>query len=174
MIGKPVELMARLIKMVQAGDETVYELIVHREKRTLTQNAYFHVLVGKIADAMSVNGSAVTKTSVKNQLIADYGQYSEAFRNVTLRDGMDWRELDYIHLKPSSQMMKTAEGKYIPVYNVMKGSHECDTKEMSVLLEGAVQEAKQLGIETKTPAELARMLREEQEAEARKARRRAS
>ena len=37
------------------------------------------------------------------------------------------------------------------------GSSEYNTQEMSVLIDGIVQEAKQLGIETLTPMELARL-----------------
>lgn len=39
-------------------------------------------------------------------------------------------------------------------YKVYKGSSEMDSKEMSILIDGAVQEAEQLGIETLPPAEL--------------------
>lgn len=171
--GKPAELIAKLAAMLAAGDTKVYELREHREKRTLSQNAYFHVLVGKIADALTGNGVAITKTSVKNQLIADYGQLSQTFRTVTLRADIDWRELEYLHLKPSSQMVKTADGNYMPVYMVMRGTHECNTKEMAALLDGTIQEAKQLDIETLTPRELEEIRRREQEAEDRKAGRRA-
>ena len=42
-------------------------------------------------------------------------------------------------------------------YKIYRGSHTYDTKEMSVLIDGTVMEAKELGIETMTPAELAEM-----------------
>ena len=40
---------------------------------------------------------------------------------------------------------------------MMRGSHTYDSGEMSILIDGVVQEAKQLGIETLTPNELERM-----------------
>jgi hypothetical protein len=40
---------------------------------------------------------------------------------------------------------------------VFKETHTLDSKEMARLIDGTVQEAKQLGIETATPEEIARM-----------------
>jgi hypothetical protein len=40
---------------------------------------------------------------------------------------------------------------------VYKGSSEFDTKEMSIFIDGIVSEAKELGIETMTPNEIARL-----------------
>ena len=46
-------------------------------------------------------------------------------------------------------------GKEFTHYKIYKGSSEFDTKEMSIFIDGIVQEATQLGIETRTPSELA-------------------
>lgn len=43
------------------------------------------------------------------------------------------------------------------MWKVYKDSHKMDTKEMARVIDGAIQEAKALGIETETPDELARM-----------------
>ena len=48
-------------------------------------------------------------------------------------------------------------GKNFTHYRIFKGSSEYDTKEMSLLIDGIVQEAKNLGIETMTPAEVERL-----------------
>ena len=42
-------------------------------------------------------------------------------------------------------------------YKVYKGSSEYDSKEMSILIDGVIQEAKQLDIETLTPQQIAGM-----------------
>ena len=42
-------------------------------------------------------------------------------------------------------------------YKIYRGSHTYDTKEMSVLIDGTVADAKELGIETLPPAELQAM-----------------
>ena len=51
-------------------------------------------------------------------------------------------------------------GKEFNHYKIYKGSSEYDTKEMSILLNGVVQEAKNLGIKTKDDIELERLLEE--------------
>lgn len=48
------------------------------------------------------------------------------------------------------------DGK-LTVYKIYRGSHTYDTKEMSVLIDGTVADAKELGIDTITPAELQEM-----------------
>ena len=51
-------------------------------------------------------------------------------------------------------------GKHFKHYKVYLGSSEMDTKQMSILIDGIVQEAKQLDIETLTPAELSKLKEE--------------
>ena len=55
--------------MVGQDQTTVWDVKKHTEKRSLSQNAYFHVLLGKIADAMRL-----PKPVVHNMMIRRYGQ----------------------------------------------------------------------------------------------------
>ena len=50
-------------------------------------------------------------------------------------------------------------GKEFTHYKVYKGTSEYNTKEMSIFLDGVIQEAQQLDIETKTPNEIERLKR---------------
>ena len=128
---------------------------IWREKRSLDSNAYFHVLVTKIAEKLN---SSVTE--IKNQLLADYGQpeiANESLMTIIMRDDIDWQKLDTIHLKPTTAVRAMDDGKLYRVYYVMRGSHTFDTAEMSRLISATVDEAKELGIETATPVEIARM-----------------
>lgn len=54
-------------------------------------------------------------------------------------------------------------------YIFMRGSHDYDTKEMTILLDGMIQEAQSVGIETLTPDQLAEMRAYEQRKEDRRA-----
>ena len=47
-------------------------------------------------------------------------------------------------------------GKECDWYKVAKGSSEFDTKEMSIFIDGVVQDAQELGIVTDTPEQIAR------------------
>ena len=129
----------------------------HREKRSLDANAYFHVLVGKIADVMSIS-----KTRCKNILIGRYGQqeFLDDGQQAILKTniGVDkMLEQEFLHCWPcGSKIENDIEVVY---YRIMRGSHTLDTKEMSILIDGTVSEAKDLGIETLPPAELDRLAR---------------
>ena len=124
----------------------------HRKKRSLDANAYFHCLVGKIADKQTIS-----KAKCKNILITRYGQAE------LLPDGSP---LIYKTNAPVEYMMELESIHSIPVkytddatfYKIYRGSHTYDSKEMSILIEGTVADAKELGIETMTPNEIQRMV----------------
>ena len=124
----------------------------HKKKRSLNANAYFHVLVTKIAGKM---GESITER--KNALIAEYGQIDKHLGTVILLDSIDWRKIDSLHLRPTTAVKVLDNGKLYRVYYVMRGSHTYDTAEMSRLIDATVDQAKELGIETLIPTELERM-----------------
>lgn len=127
----------------------------YRKKRSLDANAYFHVLVGKIADVIGNS-----KPAVKNILLAKYGQYArdeDGIIYMILREDIDVSEREDIHLSPTSSVKELDDGKLYRVYRLLKGSHEYDTYEMAKLIDGAVSDARELGIETMTPNQLREM-----------------
>ena len=129
-----------------------------RERRSLDSNAYYYVLCTKIADKLRSS-----LTEVCNDMIADYGQPmlagadSEKLQTVALLDSVDWKKLGAMHLRPTTDRWVLGESVY-QVYIVMRGSHTYNTAEMTALINGVVEEAKRLGIETATPEEQERML----------------
>ena len=127
----------------------------HREKRSLNANSYFHVLVAKIAKA--VNSS---NTAIKNRLIREYGAFEYIDDKIpTFRLKAEYEEdmllREDMHVKP----VGTDYVDGVPWVRMafMRGSHTYNTAEMSRLIDGAVYEAKELGIETATPEQLERM-----------------
>ena len=141
----------RAIKLQILAPETVG--MSGRKKRSLDANAYFWVLVGKIADKLRAS-----KDEIYFEMLKKYGQSI----TVTVRAGLDLSRAgfkDYALFKDG-----ISAGKPFEAYRVFIGSSQYDTREMSVLIDGVVQEAKELGIETLTPLELAEILgRYEQE-----------
>lgn len=123
----------------------------YRTKRSLDANAYFHVLVGKIAEA-----NTISKARAKNELICKYGQPQ------LLPDG---NIMVYKTNAPVEFMQEQESIHCIPVkflddatfYKIYRGSHTYDTKEMALLIDGTVADAKELDIETITPEELRKM-----------------
>lgn len=124
---------------------------VHREKRSLNANAYFHVLSGKIAEK-----AGTSLNHEKNRLIREYGQYEVIdgmIPTLTAKEKYEDKMLDMegVHLKVVERpgiVVKMA---------VMRGSHTYNTAEMSRLIDATVEEAKEWGIETMTPDQLERM-----------------
>jgi hypothetical protein len=139
------------VQTISAFDDLSVEMKKYREKRSLDANAYFHVLVGKIADTLTIS-----KAKAKNMLICRYGQPQ------LLPDGSI---MIYKTNAPEEFMWEQEAVHAIPVryedkatfYKIYRGSHTYDTKEMSLLIDGTVADAKELGIETMTPAELTEM-----------------
>lgn len=125
--------------------DALYSLDIKRWRnhRSKDANAYFHVLVGKIADKMELS-----KAEVKNMMLSRYGQIAvENNKPVYLivPDDIKVEELEELHLRATSQTKELA-GVIYRVYMVVRGSHEYDSKEMSVLINGTVSEAKDAGI----------------------------
>ena len=132
-------------------DKLKIKAVRYTQRRSLDANAYFHVLVGKIADVLTIS-----KAKAKNVLICKYGQPQ------LLPDG---NIMVYKTNAPEEFMWEQEAIHCIPVkydsnatfYKVYRGSHTYDTKEMSILIDGTVADAKELGIEAATPAELQEM-----------------
>ena len=143
-IDKILPLIFRLDK------DTIYDVKInkHREKRSLNANAYLWKLVTEIGNVLNKS-----KEEVYLQMLIDYGQ-SEMVSILSEIDVKGY--FKYYKLAGTSIL----NGKEFNHYKIYKGSSEYDTKEMSILLNGVVQEAKNLGIKTKDDIELERLIKE--------------
>ena len=133
--------------------ELSIEINKRRNKRSLNANAYFHVLLGKIVEKLKIS-----KQRAKNLLLAKYGQreiLDDGPLIVSILSNVDMLEREDIHCVPVGH--GEVNGKDFTHWAVLKPSHEYDTKEMAELIDGTVESAKELGIETMTPVELERM-----------------
>lgn len=128
------------------------EIKEHRERRSLDANAYAWVLIGKIAEAAETSPEAVYRSYVKDiggnyDVVCVKAQAAEAFRKAWEHTGIGWQ---------TQEMPSKLKG----CVNVMcyYGSSVYDTRQMSRLIDLAVQDAKNLGIETMTPRELEELM----------------
>lgn len=130
--------------------DTVYDVKIdkHREKRSLNANAYLWKLVTEIGNILNKS-----KEEVYLQMLIDYGQ-SEMVSILSEIDVKGY--FKYYKLAGTSLL----NGKEFNHYKIYKGSSEYDTKEMSILLNSVVQEAKNLGIKTKDDIEVERLIEE--------------
>lgn len=117
----------------------------HKEKRSLNANAYFHVLVGKIAYAVGES-----EEIIKQQLVTDYGTQAAV---IALPCGVSPKSAGILYSRWLNDFV-SPKGVKCAQHMLYKPTHTLDTTEMARLIDGAVSEAQQLGIETKTPEEL--------------------
>lgn len=147
--GTPEE----IVKWLFTQDrDKVFTISEFRRKRSLNANAYFHVLVDKIAEKMRLS-----HTEVHNMMIADWGRVDEELSTIIMDDEIPWEKVKAIHLRPTTHTQVLDNGKLYRVYLVMRGSHTYNSLEMAHLIDGTVQEAKKQGIETLPPQELERL-----------------
>lgn len=128
------------------------EIKVHREVRSKSANAYFHVLVNKIAGELNT-----ADETVKNRLVVEYGTIARDADGMSIGFKLP-ASVDVSKIYPYTRMFdqRIEGGKAFNCYLVLKPTHEMDTREMARLIDGAIEEAKELGIETDTPETLAR------------------
>ena len=131
--------------MFNQDRDKVFEIKEHKEKRSLIANAYAWTLIGKIADALRLS-----KDEVYLHMLKSYGQ-SEMVSVVSSIDVTGY----FKYFEPVATA--TLQGKEFTHYRVMKGSSEYDSREMAVLIDGIVSEAKTLGIETLPETEIERI-----------------
>lgn len=126
----------------------------YRKKRSLDANSYCFVLCQKIAEKIGN-----TKEFVYKQAIRHVGQ----FEIVPIRDDAVERWIEAWESKGlgwQSEIMRDSKlDGYITTINYY-GSSVYDTREMSLLLDEVVTQAKELGINTMTPNEI-RQLKEQ-------------
>ena len=124
----------------------------HFEKRGKTANAYLHVLINKLAVAKNVSES-----EIKTALVLEYGALAkdEDGNNIGFKLPA---KTDVSLLWPYAKCFNQREenGTVFNFYLVYKRTHEMDTKEMARLIDGAVWEAKEYGIDTDPPDVLER------------------
>ena len=130
----------------------VIEIKECKKKRSLDANAYYWVLVHKIAEEANVEVTTVYREHIKeiggnNEIVCVMNQAVDMFVDVWESKGLGWQT----ELMPS----KLEGCTNIVCYY---GSSMYDTRQMSRLIELAIQDCKEYGIEYMTPEEIARLL----------------
>ena len=150
MTGTPIEIIRFLSEQEQ---DKLFDCDAHKEKRSLNANSYFHKLVGEMARLLKC-----PDTEVKNRLIRDYGTWEYVDGHIPtylvdreyVDDFLNRPEIHFCHIGYDEA---TGRAKLA----VKRGSHTYNTLEMAKLIDGTVEEAKQMGIETETPEKLREM-----------------
>ena len=151
------------VKMAQTykdGVRVALKVTKYNEKRSLDANAYYWLLIGKLSKVLNIS-----TTYCHNLMLRRYGVLEEidgkpVYLVIPDTDEAESKadEAETYHIKPTSNVRDRNDGKSYRTYMLLKGSSQYDTAEMSRLISGLVDECRQCGIETLTPAELASMM----------------
>lgn len=128
------EVLNGLAKMSGEVDVTIKGL---RHKRSKDANAYFWEIVGQMAEKLGTS-----KEEVYFEQLKKYGQSI----TVTVRENVELSRAGFKYYEKLQDGFH--KGNKFVAYRVFIGSSQYDTKEMSVLIDGTVQDAKDLGIQT--------------------------
>lgn len=134
-----------LVDEMRDKDKLSIEVKPFRQHRSLNANAYAWLIIGKIADVLRAG-----KDEIYFRLLKRYGQ-SELIS--VLSHVPIGNYIKYYEEAGESKL----NGKDFTHYRVYKGSSEFDSREMSIFIDGVVSEAKELGIQTETPNQIAEM-----------------
>lgn len=151
-----LKVQASLIKVQQdllKGKKIDVEIKEHRERRSLDANAYFHLLVDKLAKALGISAE-----DCKVKMVLDYGTIDTDEQGLKI----GFKLLESISVDKVCKYAKkigsvVENGRNFNQYIVYKPTHEYNSKEMATLINGVVEECKQVGIETRTPLEIAEL-----------------
>lgn len=144
MIGNALKIINFLYQYIK-DDEKLFEIKEFKYKRSKSQNSYAWELIGKLADKMTK-----TKDEMYLEMLKDYGQ-SEI---VSIKS--DVNPVGYF--KYYEEIGKGyINGKEFIHYKIFKGSSNYDTKEMSIFIDGIIQECSNLGIPTLTDEQIKEM-----------------
>lgn len=132
--------------LFEQDKDKIYEIKEVRNKRSLNSNSYLWALCTHIADIMNLS-----KEEVYIKMLEDYGVSLIIPLSVGTQPNGFFKYYKYFD-------KGVLNGKQCIWYKVLKGSSEYDSKEMSHLLNGVVEEAKNLGIVTLDEIELNQLI----------------
>ena len=155
---------AKQIEHLKPDDLLQIKAVKYRQKRSLDANAYYWVLLTKLAKVMNTSNA-----EMHNLMLIHYGQ-PEIIEGkpiyMTVPDTEDaekkvMQATEY-HLMPTSQVRQGLDGIMYRTYKLLRGSSTYDTSEMARLIDGLITSCKEAGLaasEIATPDEK-RLLKE--------------
>lgn len=143
MIGTQIEVINWALE--QDKDKKL-EIKIYRPKRGLKANAYYWELLTELANVLRMS-----KEEMHFNLLQRYGQP----QMVSVLADIDVKGYFRYYVEAGESILN---GKTFKHYKVYKGSSEMNSREMSILIHGLVEECQTQGIETRPEAEIKSML----------------
>lgn len=141
------EAVTELKGILAKGKPLAIEIKQYRHKRSLDSNSYAWVLITKIADALHTS-----KEDIYIEMLKRYGQREPKLLSVIAE------AVDMVNRATNNHCTEVGEselnGKLFKHLAILIGSSRYDSKQMSILIDGIVSEAKELNIETLSDKEI--------------------
>lgn len=151
---------AKAVCDILQGKEIDLEIKKYSERRSLSMNSYYWVLNSKMAKILHIS-----KARMHNMLLRRYGVPQMVGDDLMYAMVPDTEEAEEqalesetFHIKPTSNIKEGKDGVDRRGYILLKGSSQMDIDEMAALIDGTIDECKQMGIETMTPRELQELI----------------
>ena len=123
--------------------DKVYELKEYKEKRNNKQNSRYWVMLSEL--------SLVLKKGIEELHFEMLKNYSQRYEILVPND-YEIRGIEYYEKK--SKIVKN--GKEFCVCHVYTPSHELNTSEFAILMQGLIDECQSVGIDVRSPDEIKR------------------
>lgn len=146
MIGTPEEISRYLW---QLDKEKIYEIKEYKQKRSLNQNSYAWKLITELGNVLRKS-----KEEVYFEMLKAYGQ-SEIISMLSTISPVGYFKY-YEEIGTG-----IVNGKEFTHYKIYKGSSEYNSKEMSIFIDGIVQDCNSVGIQTMSDEEIKELIRSE-------------
>ena len=150
--NKTKEDIKQIVENLDESKKYDVKISYHIEKRTLTANAYYWVLVNKIANVLQTS-----KEEVHEKMIKRYSQREY----ISVLEQVDIEKYGIRYYDEGVNF--TQNGKRFKSYIIYENSSDMNKLEFSILVEGIVSEAQEMGIETLTPEQIALLKYHEKE-----------
>ena len=125
-------------------------------KRSLESNSLYWTLVTKIAHSLGTSLNEVHNTLLRRYGVPMLMEDSMVYAFIPDTEEAERSTLmsETYHLKPTSNVKPGKGDTDYRAYVIMKGSSQMTTEEMSALIDGAISECKEMGIEYRKPWEV--------------------
>lgn len=134
-------------------------IVKHRNRRSIDANNYYYLLANKIAQNVNLSLAEYHNRTLAELGIAWLDENGER-SFILMPDNDKW--LKQIpgenHFAPTSKTITDNNGEPWRCFYLLKPTRLMNTKEMAILIDYVVQDAKALGIETKDDKEIERIL----------------
>lgn len=142
MIGTPEEISKYLWNL---DKNKLFEIKEYNKHRSLTSNSYAWHLINELANKLNIS-----KEDMYLKMLKDYGQSTI----LSIKQEVDISGFfKYYEIIGESEL----NGKIFTHYKIFKGSSQFNTKEMTVFLNGIIQECESVGIPTLTEEQIKKL-----------------